>query len=190
MIRLGAFIDPKKRQRVLDAIRKGDPSLLKKPGKVGVDPLVEKSSKQLARKKTKKNSENGRLRKGAHQGNLDKVKDALAKGACVDGRNTHGETALMIAAKHGRKDVVEFLLSERAGINAISKSGWTALMAAAISDRKDVVEFLLNAGAAVNLRKSDTQTVLRCVVSSRRICKDSVIREEIIELLKQHGAVE
>jgi ankyrin repeat protein len=79
------------------------------------------------------------------------VERALAAGAPVDDRDTHGRTALMEA----RPAVVDALLRFGADPNTSDELGWTPLMLAAGRQDAWTVVRLLAAGASVTPRNSD-----------------------------------
>jgi len=106
-------------------------------------------------------------------GDLDKVKQLLAKGVQVDVREDFapteyyeqsGQTALMYAAVGGHVEVVRVLLKAGANVNAIDKmrsreygGEKSALHYAAQQPNVAVVEELLNAGADVNALTKNIQ---------------------------------
>ncbi len=83
----------------------------------------------------------------ASRGDYQEVRDALRDGQAVNGRDSNGRTALMLAAKDGYESIVRELISERADINAQDNDGNSALIFAAGNGKDDVVEQLFRAGA-------------------------------------------
>ncbi len=57
------------------------------------------------------------LIKAAAQGNIEAVKQQLAYGADVNGKNEAGLTPLLVEARHGHKEIVELLISKGADVN-------------------------------------------------------------------------
>ena len=86
----------------------------------------------------------------ARTGKLGPVKALLARGADVNARERHGQTALMWAAAEGHAEVVEALLKAGADFRTPLPSGFTPLFFAVREGRTDVVRVLLKAGADVN----------------------------------------
>ncbi|GAB4236368.1 MAG: hypothetical protein OHK0028_13270 [Deltaproteobacteria bacterium] len=90
----------------------------------------------------------------------DLVELLLAKGADVNTRAPHGETALHGPCYMGRKEVAELLLAKGADVNAKDERGWTPLHKASYYLRKDVAEVLLAHGADVNAKNEKGETPL------------------------------
>lgn len=99
-----------------------------------------------------------KLTDAATNGQVDVVKDLLAKGADVNAK--FGDmTALMWAAQNGHADVVRVLL-DKADVNAKDKDGDTALILAVQFGFADVVRVLLAKGADVNAKTNYGATAL------------------------------
>lgn len=58
---------------------------------------------------------------------LDKIKEALSKGANIHAKNEQGATALILAAENCDEEVVSFLLDKGASVTVTDKKGHTAL---------------------------------------------------------------
>jgi ankyrin repeat protein len=86
------------------------------------------------------------------RGDVEGVRDLLDRGADVDSRDRHGQTALMLAAHAGRRAVIEELLARRANLNATAKYGLSALMLAIVAGHTEVARLLADAGADLSLR--------------------------------------
>ena len=71
------------------------------------------------------------------------LKEALSRGAPVDGHNEQGETALIWACYMGNNDAVDLLLKHGANPHTICKAGISPLMAAALNGRLSVIKTLL-----------------------------------------------
>lgn len=110
----------------------------------------------------------------AKTGDIDKVRELLAKGVPVDTREDYTadrdywqqseQSALMYAAAGGHLEIVRILLKAGANVNAIDKmfsreygGEQTALHYAARQSNVDVVEELLNAGADPNALTKNAQ---------------------------------
>lgn len=64
---------------------------------------------------------------GCRVGDIEEVQVALTAGAPVDGKDSNGSTALMMAAANGHVAVLHDLLSAGADINAANDTKNTAL---------------------------------------------------------------
>ena len=123
-------------------------------------------------------------------GNLPVVKLLVSKGADINAKNRSGLTPLHLACQNGNKMVVEFLIDNGSDINSKTERRFPdiagqiptlggdrmPLFNAIMSNHKDIAELLISKGADVtpemlNMAKGRGQT-------------------EIIELLKQHRAIE
>ena len=116
----------------------------------------------------------------AYQGDLDKVRSFIKKGAGVNAMDSYGATPLHYAAVRGNKEVVEFLIARDADVNAKNKFGETPLHKAAIGGHKDVVELLIDNAANINATEQRNYTPLHYAVWSWNT--------EVAELLIEKGA--
>ena len=64
---------------------------------------------------------------GGRAGDVDEIRESLAAGAPVDGRDANGTTALMMAAANGHVEAMQVLLSAGADINATNERENTSL---------------------------------------------------------------
>lgn len=112
-----ALINPKKRAKVLDAINKGDGTVLKKK-RPSAKPLVEEPPAQLLEKK---------LFEAVVEKDAQKVNNLLQEGADVNAKDDNNDTPLMRASYHGHKEIVELLIQYGADVKAENKEGRTAL---------------------------------------------------------------
>jgi ankyrin repeat protein len=102
-------------------------------------------------------------------------------GAHIEAEDNIG-TPLMHAALHGRIDGMRALVNLGANVNAINPRGYSVLWLAVNSGDRATVKWLLEAGADPNLEAPALGRVLK----SALVHAD----EEMIALLKAHGAVE
>ena len=86
----------------------------------------------------------------AHDGDVETIQNALARGTAVDWRDEDGQTALMLGAFNGHLEIVKCLLDAGASVDARNSIGRTALMFAVTLDRPDTIALLLGAGADVD----------------------------------------
>ena len=80
------------------------------------------------------------------------VRALLHRGADVDARDRHGQTALMLAAHAGHREVVETLIGHGANLNATAKFGLSALMLAVVAGHTEIARRLARAGCDLSLR--------------------------------------
>ncbi len=97
------------------------------------------------------------LMMAAFKGQLEQVKQLIAKGADV---NKPGWTSLHYASTNGHLAVMELLLEEHAFIDAESPNGTTPLMMAAGYGPIEAVKLLLEAGADTRMRNKKGMTAL------------------------------
>lgn len=71
----------------------------------------------------------------------------LAAGADVDARDRHGQTALMLAARHGRRELAALLVAHGADLDVTAKYGLSALMLAVVNAHAELARDLARAGA-------------------------------------------
>jgi ankyrin repeat protein len=93
-----------------------------------------------------------------------------AKGIDLDAENSHGQTALMVAAFAGRIELVNALLDAGAEIH---HEGWTALHYAALGGHVDVVNTLLEHGAYIDAESPShtTPLMLAARIKDRESCQ-------------------
>jgi len=100
------------------------------------------------------------LHMAAGDGSLEKVKEFLAKGMDVNGRDVLGSTPLMFAALEGDLEICKVLVENKADIQAQNKDGITALMYASAQGQIPVVEYLVEKGANINVADKDGKSAL------------------------------
>lgn len=88
----------------------------------------------------------------AAEGDLDCVRELLARGLDVDIPNSAGQTALFAASASGQLGAVAILLRHGARVDRQVADGQTALHAACRNGHMDIVKSLLLAGADPTLR--------------------------------------
>ena len=123
----------------------------------------------------------------AAKGDLEKVVNALSKGANVNAKSNSSErgTALTAASWEGHVEVTEFLLDNGAKINEAKAKGLTPLILAAWNLRTDIVKLLVKRGANVNARSIGGNTALSWALQSGR---DSTATIGIVRILIENGA--
>jgi pectate lyase len=109
----------------------------------------------------------------------------LAKGSYINAEDgVSGATALHYAAEYGQKEIAELLIDKGADINAKrgKPANDTPLHTAVRKSHRNIVEVLISKGADVNAKNGQGKTPIEVVGSENR--------QEIIDLLKKHGAKE
>src|SRR5437660_1580397 len=101
------------------------------------------------------------LRKAAQDGDLQAVKDLLAKGADVNAKDDKGKTALLWAAPaRDNPEMMRLLIAKGADVNAKDNDGETALMIAAGQSNPGILAELIEAGADINAQNNSGGTAL------------------------------
>ena len=113
----------------------------------------------------------------------------IKMGADVNEINIYGITPLIYASNRGRNDVAQVLIDNDANVNVNSPVVGTALMLASRVGNLELVELLLSKDAKVNVKGTDyfdrqkrKKTALQLAIESGE--------DEIVEILREHGAVE
>jgi len=119
----------------------------------------------------------------AYRGEVDGMKDLLAKGVDVNARDERGGTAIMQAAVAGKSDAVKLLIENGADINAQSDGGNTALIAAAGTGKREILQILLDAGADPLTKNNGGQTAAVKAAFSRQ--SDCVVLLKTAEVAKE-----
>lgn len=90
---------------------------------------------------------NQELLEACHYGSVEKVKNAIEKGADVNYTGEYGMTCLMHAVWMGHLKIVKLLIKQGVNINATNK-GWTALNFAKKYKHKEIEKILKKHGAS------------------------------------------
>ena len=117
------------------------------------------------------------------KGNIEAVKQHLAAGMDVNGRDNWGRTVLHKASGwQGQREIVELLISNGADVNAKRSDGAIPLHYAVYYDRMENVEILLSKGADLNAKDGDQNGATPLHEAAWRS------RKEIVDLLISKGA--
>jgi YVTN family beta-propeller protein len=101
----------------------------------------------------------GTLSDAVSRGDLARMKELLASGAKINGRQSDGGgTPLSTAAFHGRLESAKFLIENGAKVDATNADGNTPLHVAAFMCRFEIVELLLDSGAPVDKKSGRGET--------------------------------
>ena len=91
---------------------------------------------------------------------LDELRNHIAAGANVNGKEEDNSTPLFVAVRGGNIDMVRLLLDYGAKVNARDKEKMTPLMMLDDDASRELVELLISSGAKVNLVSKDGSTAL------------------------------
>ena len=89
------------------------------------------------------------LLRAADQGDVQTVGGFLDKGLDPNTADPHGNTLLMIAARHGHLDLARFLISRKASVTRRSPHGDSALMFASLKGHLAMAMLLVENGAEI-----------------------------------------
>lgn len=113
----------------------------------------------------------------AYFNRLDIMKSCI-KNNYINVQDKHGNTALIIAAKHGNMDMVKLLLSANANINSTCCHGNTALVYALSEGYIDIVNMFIMASANVDIQNYVGHTALSIasiiMPENKKIIKDLI----------------
>ena len=93
-------------------------------------------------------------------GNLQAVKQHLAKGLDINAKNKDGATALQIATLFGQYEIAELLVQKGADVNTKANDGTTALHSAAFLGHYKEAKLLLENRIDANIRNNDGATAI------------------------------
>ena len=96
----------------------------------------------------------------AKTGNIDRIKQFLAKKVDINGFDGGGTTALSHAVLAGKTEAVGFLIAQGADPNLSNRDGNTVLHGAAFLGRHQIAQILLDGGAKPNARNNKGETPL------------------------------
>ena len=96
----------------------------------------------------------------AGAGNIQAVKQHLAKGLDINAKNKDGVTALQIATLLGQYEIAELLVQKGADVNTKANDGTTALHSAAFLGRYKEAKLLLENRIDANIRNNDGATAI------------------------------
>jgi len=113
----------------------------------------------------------------AQNGDAAEVRTLLARGADANGKDSHGLTPLVRAARQGSYDAAVALLDGGADPNLYdsvwTRPGWSPLMNAVHKSQSRIVKLLIDRGADVNARAADGTTPL--ALSEDRTIADMLV---------------
>jgi ankyrin repeat protein len=89
--------------------------------------------------------------RAARAGDAAFLAERIAAGSPVDALDRHGQTGLMLAARHGRLEAVRVLILAGAALDVTAKFGLSATMLAVLNQHEEVARALAAAGADLRL---------------------------------------
>ena len=122
----------------------------------------------------------GALAQAVSRDDVEEVRNLIARGEDVNGREGDRTTPLFIAVENGQLEIVQMLLDFGAKVNARSQQRETALMKMDDEATKELAELLIRHGASVTAVDSAGDTPLIIVAGSAR--------SEVIKALIDAGA--
>jgi ankyrin repeat protein len=145
-----SLVDPEKKAKVLDALRRGKGAEIfgkkardVKPAEVDTEFVAEKVPLSPEAQKAR----NFELIQSAEKGEIEKVERLLKAGADVNARDLGKRTALMFASHKGHAEIVAMLGMNGAYVNLKDVDGLTALGYASAQGHTEIAEILRKAGA-------------------------------------------
>lgn len=123
------------------------------------------------------------LSKAVEDGNLEEVKNLIARGESVNAREKDDDdiTPLFLAVENGNAEIAEILLNFGAKINVRDANKQTPLMRLDDDATPELVRLLIRHGAKVNAVDKEGNTVLMLAARSSASA-------EILQILLDHGA--
>jgi ankyrin repeat protein len=177
---LQSIIDPKKKKKVIDALKKGDVKGIRKEKKTPARPLVEQPTAGKKLTLEEQGNLNKELLLAVDMGYFEMVLDLIQKGVDVNARDEYGRTPLMLTSEIGHTEIAEFLIQKGADINARDADGWTSLMHASRNGNMQIAKLFIQHNADVNAKEIDGRTPLMIALEFEQF--------STAELLKKHGA--
>lgn len=92
------------------------------------------------------------LRVVAEDGDSGRLRAILEDVGDIDGKDTNGQTALMLAAADGSTEAVRLLIQRGAALDIRAKFNLTALMLAIIRGHAETARLLIEAGADLTVK--------------------------------------
>ena len=126
-------------------------------------------------------SQKQKLLSAARQGDVERVRLLLDRGAGIEGKDAYGQTVLHWAVRGGDVETVRLLLDRGADINAKNNDGVAPLHWATLGEDVETVRLLLDRGADIEAKVgADGPTPLHWAAGNGKV--------ETVRLLLDRGA--
>ncbi len=117
------------------------------------------------------------LHAAAHRGDLAALRQALAAGADVDGRDTQGRTPLHVASFARQREAIRALAAAGANLGLLDNDRYDAVTIAAVADDEATLKLLLGLGASAKLVTSRYDGT--ALIAAAHLGHDGVVRQLI-----------
>ena len=113
----------------------------------------------------------------AHRGDVTGLEQAIAAGAPLNARDSHGRTALHIATFARQQGVIRALARAGADLNLLENDRYDAVTIASVADDEDTLRLLLSLGAKAGQVTSRYDGT--ALIAAAHLGHDGVVRELI-----------
>ena len=113
----------------------------------------------------------------AHRGDVSGLEQAIAAGAPLNARDSHGRTALHIAAFARQQGVIRALARAGADLNLLENDRYDAVTIASVADDEDTLRLLLSLGAKAGQVTSRYDGT--ALIAAAHLGHDGVVRQLI-----------
>ncbi len=161
------------RQAFIEAIKKGQLSVVEKYIEEGIDVNFRHSS-----------DNNTPLMTAACYMYTQMARVLIEAGADIHSVNIHGHTALIYAAAYGNTYIVKLLIEHGADMDVKTFDGWSALIFAARWGHLDTVKLLIESGVDVFTEVNDGTNAMNWAIGYGHNEVASVLRQAMIEQRK------
>lgn len=117
------------------------------------------------------------LHAAAHRGDLAALRQAIAAGADVNGRDGHGRTPLHVAAFAKQPEAIRALATAGADLGRLEDDRYDAVTIAAVADDNETLRVLLSLGASAKLTTSRYDGT--ALIAAAHLGHDGVVRQLI-----------
>ena len=117
------------------------------------------------------------LHAAAHRGDLPALRQTIASGGDVDGRDGHGRTPLHVATFARQREVIKALAAAGANLGLLENDRYDAVTIASVADDEDTLRVLLALGASARLVTSRYDG--SALIAAAHLGHDGVVRQLI-----------
>ncbi|CAH1773486.1 unnamed protein product [Owenia fusiformis] len=120
-----------------------------------------------------------RLVRESAQGNIDVVREIIAKYPDKTDQRSSGKTALQVASHQGHLDIVKILLAAGSNLEVQDEDGDTALHYSAFGNQPEITDLLLKKGANVNAVNNGGCSTLHVAVNKQHMrCVKTLLKHK------------